>query len=271
MEKEYFQTHLSDRQIVLFYLGQEGFLIRYQDTYYLIDPYLSDYVDRNCSTDQVKWVRRYDVPVRPEELDFVDYVFCTHGHYDHADPDTLQALAAHNKKAKFIVPEPIRETIQSYGIDASSLIGAAAGQKLSLGPCDVIPVPAAHEELHTDEQGNYKELGYKMCFGNTTLFHAGDCCIYDGLTNLLGQIDILMVPVNGRSYYKLQDDILGNMNAVEAVLLAKKIHARLLVPMHFDLYDVNCINPAHFVDCLYNINPGQAFHMFSVGEKYIWG
>ncbi|MCI9213593.1 MAG: MBL fold metallo-hydrolase, partial [Ruminococcus sp.] len=28
MEKEYFQTHLSDRQIVLFYLGQEGFLIR---------------------------------------------------------------------------------------------------------------------------------------------------------------------------------------------------------------------------------------------------
>ena len=62
MEKEYFQTHLSDRQIVLFYLGQEGFLIRYQDTYYLIDPYLSDYVDRNCSTDQVKWVRRYDVP-----------------------------------------------------------------------------------------------------------------------------------------------------------------------------------------------------------------
>lgn len=169
MEKEYFQTHLSDRQIVLFYLGQEGFLIRYQDTYYLIDPYLSDYVDRNCSTDQVKWVRRYDVPVRPEELDFVDYVFCTHGHYDHADPDTLQALAAHNKKAEFIVPEPIRETIQSYGIDASSLIGAAAGQKLSLGPCDVIPVPAAHEELHTDEQGNYKELGYKMCFGNTTL------------------------------------------------------------------------------------------------------
>jgi L-ascorbate metabolism protein UlaG (beta-lactamase superfamily) len=110
-----------------------------------------------------------------------------------------------------------------------------------------------------------------MCFGNTTLFHAGDCCIYDGLTNLLGQIDILMVPVNGRSYYKLQDDIVGNMNAVEAVLLAKKIHARLLVPMHFDLYDVNCINPAHFVDCLYNINPGQAFHMFSVGEKYIWG
>ena len=169
------------------------------------------------------------------------------------------------------MPEPIRETIQSYGIDASSLIGAAAGQKLSLGPCDVIPVPAAHEELHTDEQGNYKELGYKMCFGNTTLFHAGDCCIYDGLTNLLGQIDILMVPVNGRSYYKLQDDIVGNMNAVEAVLLAKKIHARLLVPMHFDLYDVNCINPAHFVDCLYNINPGQAFHMFSVGEKYIWG
>lgn len=271
MEKDSFQTHLSDGQIALFYLGQEGFLIKYQETYYLIDPYLSDYVDRNCSTDQMKWIRRYDAPIRPEELDFVDYVFCTHGHFDHADPDTLGALAAHNKKAKFIVPEPIRETIQSYGVDEGAIIGARAGQKLHLGPCEILPVPAAHEELHADENGNYRELGYKMYFGRTSLFHAGDCCIYDGLTDLLGQTDILMVPVNGRGYYKLRDDIVGNMNAEEAVLLAQEVRARLLIPMHFDLYDVNCINPAHFVDCLYKINPKQAFHMFSVGETYIWG
>jgi L-ascorbate metabolism protein UlaG (beta-lactamase superfamily) len=83
-------------------------------------------------------------------------------------------------------------------------------------------------------------------------------------------VDILMVPVNGRDYYKLQNDIIGNMNAEEAVLLAQEIHARLLVPMHFDLYAGNGLSPAYFVDCLYRFSPGQAFHMFAPGERYIF-
>lgn len=270
MEKEYFfKTHLTEDQTALFYLGQEGFLIKHRNMYYLIDPYLSDYVDQNCSTDTVKWVRKYDAPILPEQLDFVDYVFCTHSHGDHADPITLRTLAMHNSKAKFIAPKPILDTMRSYGIDSAHLIGASADQELRLGECTVLPVPAAHEELHQDENGDYMELGYKMTFGDLTIFHSGDCCIYDGLSDYLENVDVLMVPVNGRSYYKLRNDIIGNMDAEEAVLLAQEVHARLLVPMHFDLYDVNGINPAHFVDCLYKINPGQAFHMFSVGECYI--
>lgn len=271
MHKEYFsETSLTDEQIALYYLGQEGFLIRYHDSSLLIDPYLSDYVDRNCCTEQVTWKRRYSAPVLPGQLDFADYVFCTHDHFDHADPDTLRALAEHNTKAKFIVPEPVRNTIRSYGIDAKRIIGAVAGQELCLGECRVRPIPAAHEELHRDKNGNYKELGYQMIFGSTTLFHAGDCCVYDGLADCLEHTDILMVPVNGRGYYKLRQDIIGNMNAEEAVLLAREIHAHLLVPMHFDLYEINGINPAHFVDCLYRLNPGQAFHIFSPGERYIF-
>lgn len=271
MNKEFIlETHLTEGQIALFYLGQEGFLFKYHGAYFLIDPYLSDYVDRNCCRENVKWARRYEAPILPEELDFVDYVFCTHDHFDHADPDTLHALAEHNPKAQFIVPAPVRDTIASYGIGADRIIGAAAGQELCLGPCKAVPVPAAHEELHQDENGDYRELGYKLVFGGISIFHAGDCCIYDGLAGHLENIDILMVPVNGRGYYKLQNDIIGNMNAEEAVLLAREVHARLLVPMHYDLYDVNCISPAHFVDCLYTVHPGQAFHMFVPGERYIF-
>ena len=81
--------------------------------------------------------------------------------------------------------------------------------------------------------------------------------------------DILMIPVNGRGYYKLRDDIIGNMTIEEAVLLAKETHAGMLVPMHYDLYDVNGINPAFFVDTLFSINPTQRFHMFTPGERYI--
>jgi len=257
-------------QMAFFYLGQEGFLLKHKDTYLLIDPYLSDYVDRNCCTDNVKWVRRYPAPIAAEAFDFVDYVLCTHAHYDHADPYTLSAIARVNPKVKFIVPEPIRDTIMSYGISADSVIGAIADEALPLDGCTVIPVPSAHEELRMDQNGHYFDLGYRIQMGDFSVYHGGDGCIYDGLAERLMDLDVLMVPVNGRSYYKRYvQDIIGNMTCEEAVMLAGETHAGMIVPMHYDLYDVNRINPAHFVDCLFSQNPAQRFHMFVPGECYI--
>ena len=113
-------------------------------------------------------------------------------------------------------------------------------------------------------------LGYKIVLGDTSIYHAGDCCIYDGLTDRLMNVDVLMVPVNGRSYYKRYvEDIIGNMTCEEAIILAKETNAGMIVPMHYDLYDCNRINPALFVDCLFSMNPMQKFHMFAPGEFYI--
>lgn len=267
--KLFLEMKLTDEQVALFYLGQEGFLIKYQDIYILIDPYLSDYVDRNCCTDTVKWVRRYPAPISPEEFDFVDYVLCTHEHFDHADPESLSTIAKVNPKAKFIAPEPIRHTMLSYGISPERFIGAIADQSIDLYGCRILPIPSAHEEFHVDSHGNYAELGYQIFIGNLSIYHAGDCCVYDGLAKRLHGVDVLMVPVNGRSYYKLRDDIIGNMTAEEAILLAKETNCGMIIPMHYDLYDVNSIHPAHFVERLFTINPKQKFHMFVPGEFYV--
>lgn len=269
MKEKILHTQLAPGQVGIFYLGQEGMLLKYEDRYLVIDPYLSDYVDRNCC-DYVQWVRRYDAPIQAEELDFVDYVLCTHTHYDHADPDTLRILAKVNKKAIFFAPQPVTETLVSYGIEPSRIRGAISDETIALDGFSVTPIPSAHEELHADEHGNYLELGYKVTAGDLTVYHAGDCCLYDGLKERLMNVDVMMLPVNGRSYFKrYHQDIIGNMTAEEAVLLAQETKAGLLVPMHFDLYDVNCINPAHFVDTLFTLNPTQKFHIFMPGECYV--
>lgn len=266
----FLDTRLTSRQIGLFYLGQEGFLIKYGNTHLLIDPYLSDFVDRRNSTPEAKWQRRYPAPVSAESLDFVDYVFCTHGHNDHSDPDTLSVLAKCNAKAKFIAPAPVRKKLISCGIAPERIIDAIADREIDLGSCSVIPVPSAHEELHVDENGNYAEMGYKFRLGDISIYHAGDCCVYEGLAERIMNVDVLMVPVNGRSYYKRYvQDIIGNMTSEEAVILAKEVNAGMIIPMHYDLYDINRINPAHFVDCLFSMNPAQKFHMFAPGECYI--
>ena len=269
MNKTFFEnTKLTDNQIGIFYLGQEGFIIKFKDKYIMIDGYLSDYVDKNCCSENVKWVRRYAPPINPSELDFLDYVFCTHEHYDHADPYTLCAIAKVNKKAKFIVPPHITSTIESYGISPDKIVPAIADKKLCFDGFDVTPIPSAHEVLHKGDDSNYLELGYVFNLDGISLYHAGDCCLYDGLEERIKNTDILMLPVNGRSYYKLNVlDIVGNMTAEEAVVLAKNIGAKLIIPMHFDLYDVNCINPASFADTLFTINPQQSYLQNDIYSK----
>ncbi len=272
MKNKILKTDLLPDMAALFYVGQVGFIIKCRDKYILIDGYLSDYVDRNCSSELVKWVRRYPAPICAEELDFIDYVFCTHSHFDHADPDTLSKLAKVNTKAKYIVSKAIEDVIESYGVAKSDIIGVKCDEEVTLdGDFKVTAIPAAHEELHQDDNGNYLEVGFKIEMGNITLFHAGDGCPYQGLEERIKGSDILIMPVNGRDYYRrFECDIIGCFDSKEAITIAKRVDAKLLIPCHIDLYDVNELNPAYFVDCLKKENPNQAFHIFTPGERYIF-
>lgn len=273
MNKKFFsETILSQGQTCLFYIGQVGFIIKYNNRYILIDGYLSDYVDKNCCSKDVKWVRNYPAPISASELDFIDYVFCTHAHYDHADPYTLSEIAKVNPKAKFIVSDAIKDTIAKYGIAPENLFGIDCDKKYTLDDSiAVTAIPAAHEELHPDKNGNYFEVGFVFELGDTKIYHGGDGCPYDGLEERIKDCDILILPVNGRDYFRTQvQDIIGCFDSTEAAILAKNCGADLLIPTHIDLYNINCINPAEFVDKLHRINPYQKFHIFTPGERYIY-
>ena len=272
MKQKILNTKLLPNQIALFYLGQVGFIVKWQNKYLLIDAYLSDYVDKNCCSENVKWIRKYPTPITAEELDFIDYVFCTHEHFDHADPETLSTLAQINNKAKYVVSKAIIDTIVSYGVPKESIIGLSCDQRIMLEyNIAVTAIPSAHEEFHVDKNGNYMEVGFKVELDKISFYHAGDCCPYKGLEERLCGCDIMMIPINGRDYYRTHVcDIIGCFNSREAVLLAKNTQVDLLIPTHFDLYDVNCVNPAEFVDCLKDLNPTQKFHIFAPGERFVY-
>ncbi len=272
MKQRILSAKLLPDQIGIWYTGQVGFILKYREKYLLIDGYLSDYVDRNCC-ELVDWVRNYEAPITGEELDFIDYVFCTHSHYDHADPDTLASLARVNGKAKIFVPAPIRDTVIGYGLSPAAVTGMHPDVRVELdGDIAVTAIPSAHEELHIDENGDAAETGFRLELGEKVLYHAGDCCPYDGLAERVGNCDVMFLPVNGRDYYRrYKQDIIGNFDSVEAVTLAKEAGCGLLVPMHYDLYDCNGVHPAQFVEVVTRLNPSQAFHMFRPGEGYILG
>lgn len=271
MNKDFISnTQLTNNQVALFYLGQEGFLFKYKNIHILINPYLSDYVDKNCCSETVKWIRNYPAPTHAEELDSIDYVLCTHTHYDHTAPYTLGKLAKANPNATFIVPAFATNLITGYGISPNKIIGAVTNTIIDCGDCEIHPIASVHKELHQDKNSNYMKLGYKMIFDDISIYYGGDCCLYDVLSDSLMYVDIMMVPINRRSYYKPRDDISENMTIQKAFILAKECNADMLIPIHYNLYNANCVNPANFVDFLYSYNPSQKFHMFVPGERFIY-
>lgn len=271
LKKQITETKLLKNQTALFYLGQVGFIIKYNDTYILIDGYLSDYVDKNCCSDTVKWIRKYPAPINGKELDFIDYALFTHEHYDHTDPYTIRDMLCTNTKAKFIISNSILPCLIKYGVPEERIIGADAGKSIGLNNgIEIMPIPSAHEKLNLDSKGRYMELGYKMIFGNTKIYHSGDCCMYDGLEDKISGCDIVILPINGRDYFRNKNDIIGCFDSSEAILLAKAAKAHMIIPVHFDLYAVNEVNPAHFVDTLTKLAPKLPFHIFAPGERYIF-
>ncbi len=256
--------------ITLTYLGQEGFYIRTPHCRLLVDPYLTDYVDVHHPG--AGWERKYPTPVKPEEIaPYVDYVFCTHDHDDHTDPWTVAALAGANPTLRFVVSRAFADKLPVYGVPETRVIPVDSGVPLHLPGIVVTGIPAAHEQLHPVGEG-YAELGFRFVLSteeeDVVLYHAGDCCPFEGLSAAIGRADVMLLPVNGRDWYRTSRGILGNMHAAEAVQLAQDCGADMIIPMHYDLYAINGIPAEQFVQA---VEPtGRKYHLFRPGERLVY-
>lgn len=219
------------------YLGQCGFLLDFCDTRITTDPYLSDYVDKTCSSEQTPWRRLYSPPASLENLK-PGGILISHSHEDHLDPWTLQPYLSKNASCKIAAPAPECAKIERMG--ASSIIYARAEESFYIGSVKVTPIPCAHTQLHTDEAGRFRELSYILEREDIRLFFGGDMSLYDGLDKRLREADLslLLLPVNGGDAERTSRGIIGNINCTQAASLAAKLNVPF-IPMHHDLYAIN--------------------------------
>ena len=260
-------AELTRDQLGIFYLGQEGFVFKFRGKYVLVDCYLSGKVVK----DKTEHGRFYPAPIEPEALDFVDYIFCSHEHGDHTDMPALKRILAANEKAVIVLPAAYLKNVVEGGLPEERILPAHDGKVLSFGDITVEPLPAAHEELHTDENGDYYEMGYRFDFGGKmTLYHSGDSCVFDGLKERVGKIDLAFLPINGRSYYRYNSNIIGNMNLEEALTFARDAQAKLFVPMHFDLFPFNCVPASYIPAAVEQYAEKMPYKIFQPGEGIVY-
>ena len=82
-------------------LGQSGLLIEWGDYKILIDPYLSDYIEKNIDP---AMKRSFAAPISPEDCKDITHVFITHAHPDHGGPHLSQNNFHKQSKCPFDLP-----------------------------------------------------------------------------------------------------------------------------------------------------------------------
>jgi L-ascorbate metabolism protein UlaG (beta-lactamase superfamily) len=263
-------TKVTSGQVALWSLGNLGFVLKGSQpgACVAVDPFLTDsYRAKNPETE---FIRAFASPLQPEDL-AVDFLFITHEHEDHLDPETLRRLHAVSPRLSVVVPSGL-VGLTSDLVPGLAPLGAQEGEVLSLGPLSVTAVSACHPKLEKDLQGRSLRLGYLFDFGDLRIYHSGDTLIFPALVETLRGLkpDVMILPINGGDFFRVSRNIVPNMNYREAVDLTRAVGADLVVPAHFDLFPNNRERPAHFADYLLEVTPEQKFHYFTAGERFLY-
>ena len=267
----------------IWFAGQHGFIISLGGLTFYIDVILNDLTDMAGNS-----LRAYMPPFYPDEIQKVHYVLCTHNHADHLNLDTLLPLAKANPQTRFIVPVSCRGILSAAGIGEERILPARAGTRINLAAhhaphhaqhdCSIVPVFSVHtkyiqDDGERDENGDYVSLGYIIKSGGLSVYHSGDTWVTPKLLNVLkeeGPFDIAMLPINGTDWERSGKDCIGNMSPLDAAKLAMAIPVDMTIPSHYDLIAHNSENPASFAHAMYTICPEKRFHIFALGERFIY-
>lgn len=202
------------------FLGQSGYVIRTENTQIILDPYLSDSVNRVAGRP-----RTLPIPMPPRDI-CCDAVICTHDHLDHLDPDTAAAIP---KGQLFITTSEGKRHLGQLGQTNVSTLHV--GESMTVGDMNITAVFADH---------TVESFGLIVQAEGNTLYFSGDTLFNEKLFDTAGyHPDLAFICINGR---------LGNMNAREAAAVAKAIGARVSIPNHYDMFASNSEDPRAFTD-----------------------
>jgi len=212
--------------MIIRFLGQSGYIIKTDKAEIMIDPYLSDSVNRVAGRP-----RTLPIPINPQNIS-CQAVICTHNHLDHLDPDTVAQI---NDEQFFITTNEGKIELNKLGKD--NVVSLNVGESTVVGDIEITAVFADH---------TVEAFGLIVKAENKTLYFSGDTLYNEKLFEISKyKPDITFICINGR---------LGNMNVKEALMTAKRIGAKINIPNHYDMFASNSENPYLFSE---NIDGGS--------------
>lgn len=253
----------------VWWLGQSGYLVLWNGSGLLLDPYLSDSLTRKYQATDKPHVRISERVVDPARLRGIEVVTSSHNHTDHLDPETLRPLIAANPGVALVCPEANRVTVRERsGLPDDRIRGLvldAGGNRTTVGPFTFEAVPAAHESLDGDAAGRPIYLGWIIRVGPWTLYHSGDTVLFPGMVDRLrsARVDVAFLPINGSLPERR---VAGNLWGREAAQVAKASEVGCVIPCHYDLFAFNTASTDEFERTCRLL--GQRHRILALGERF---
>ena len=244
------------RSPAMWWLGHSGFILKFQDIVFYVDPCLAESRGR---------ARIAEPPLRGEQVINADMILCTHKHQGHMDPGSLPAMLKASPRCRVVMPKSAAGHAFAIGIPYERMTTTDSDLRVEYFKSGlyarVYSVPSAHPELDWTPIGGFPSLGYIIRFGDVNIYHAGDGRIYEGMVDRLRPyaVSVAMLPIDGN----------GNFSISEAAQLAEEIGARWLVPMHYGTFEGQEPDVSRFVDHMLGHRPSTGFKVFKPGERWI--
>ena len=257
----------DETNFYLWWLGQSGYLLQWKGKRVLIDPYLSDSLTKKYLTTDKPHTRMSELVVDPELLKGISVVTSSHNHTDHLDAETLVPVLKNNPAIKFIIPEANRNFVaKRVNCAVDFPVGLNDGKMVTVDGFTFRGIPAKHNQIERDENGNCRFMGYVIEFGNYKIYHSGDTLWFDEMIELLSpfNVDVAILPINGN---KPERKVAGNLDCKEAASLAKAIHAKTVIPCHYNMFVFNTADANDFAKEAVAIM--QPYTILHGGEYYL--
>jgi L-ascorbate metabolism protein UlaG (beta-lactamase superfamily) len=251
---------------VIWWLGQSGFLIKWDHQFLLFDPYLSDSLTKKYAQTDKPHVRMTELVIDPAKLDFIDVITSSHNHTDHLDAETIAALGTANPELKLVLPEANMDFARErLGDSTPELLGLDDGTSQRVGHFKFTGIAAAHNEIDRDAHGRCHYLGFIVEFGPWCVYHSGDTLWHRGLVPglLPKKPDLMLLPINGNEPARR---VAGNLNGTEAAMLARACGASMVIPCHYDMFEFNTETPQEFITTCARV--GQPHRVLLGGESW---
>lgn len=219
------------------YLGQAGLLFEKNGFRIMIDPYLSNSVEKiNPKNYRRVPVEEGFFEVKPDVMIF------THNHLDHYDPETVKHFLTPERSVTVLSPKSVWDEVRKLGGNHNYVLFNRHTQWTE-GGIRFTAVKAEHSDLFA--------IGVIIDDGEKKYYITGDTLYNEEIfPDIPDDIYALFLPVNG---------VGNNMNMEDAARFARRVNAQKTVPIHFGLFDnldvTNFDCPNRSIPKIYEIIP----------------
>lgn len=247
------RTVVEPGTVAVWHLGGAGMILKTLETIIYIDPYVGE--DNN---DPELGGRGVPVPFDPRAVRWVDAVLCTHDHSDHTDIHTLTAWRDHLTPLVF-GPAASIDLAREWGYPAARLVTLPHGESVTINDVRITST-RAYDPLAKGANG------YLIAAQGITLLHLGDSLYFPELGQSVGEVTVLFVSAGHnprvKNYYMTESD---------AARAARDVHARILVPVHWDLWRNFSMDPRRVTAAARWYCPDVTVRIPQYGRKMVFG